>query len=568
MTDPRDALDQDLEPIIMAVTRADRDCAIRLAVAAFMRGQDHPLVRLLVAEGLEADGRTDEAIDLLQKVAAEAPEEAEGWRRLGDLLARQGRLEEALAALKRALDIDPDMYLTLALAGAVSFRLADMDRAEGHYRRAARLAPNEAEPLGALAAIAARRGDAETARDLGQRALAQGPSLSAQMALARADVLQGRFQAAEDRMSRLLERRDLDPDARVGLLDLRAETRDALNRPADAFADYSARNRLIEAGVAPRIERELAERKVEQVLRLCHYFSNTPKEPWRTAPPPDPTEPAHVFLVGFPRSGTTLLEKALAGHPDIVTLEETDHLDRAAGHWLAGAAELDHLARLSAAEADLCRKDYWDGVRAQRGEAASSKVIVDKMPLHSIALPLVAKLFPRAKILFAIRDPRDVVLSCFRRRFQINAAMYEFLNLSRAAHFYCQVMDLVQIYRNLLPLQILDVRHERVVADFDDELRTILRFIGCDWDPCVRTFAERTGSALRTPSDPQLARGLNADGVDQWRRYAGQMAPVLAQLDPWVRHFGYSASPRQWGYKAQILTPTPPRPIPTSPPKS
>ena len=70
MTDPRDALDQDLEPIIMAVTRADRDCAIRLAVAAFMRGQDHPLVRLLVAEGLEADGRTDEAIDLLQKGAA------------------------------------------------------------------------------------------------------------------------------------------------------------------------------------------------------------------------------------------------------------------------------------------------------------------------------------------------------------------------------------------------------------------------------------------------------------------------------------------------------------------
>jgi hypothetical protein len=158
-----------------------------------------------------------------------------------------------------------------------------------------------------------------------------------------------------------------------------------------------------------------------------------------------------------------------------------------------------------------------------------------------VALPVICKLFPRAKILFALRDPRDVVFSCFRRRFQINSAMFEFLNLEDAARYYDQVMVLARIYRSLLPLSVLEVRHEAMVADFEAEVRGVLNFIGLEWDSAIPHFAESAPANPRTPSDIQLARGLNADGIGQWRRYEPQLAPVLGILEPWVKQFGYPA---------------------------
>ena len=248
-----------------------------------------------------------------------------------------------------------------------------------------------------------------------------------------------------------------------------------------------------------------------------------------------------MFLVGFPRSGTTLLEKALAGHPHIVTLEEVELLAKAGSPLLSSGTHLDHLAILPPSEAGERRRTYWQGVREVLGEDIAGRIVVDKLPLHTPALPLITKLFPSAKILFALRDPRDVVLSCFRRRFLINAAMSEFLTLEGAAAYYDAVMTLAEIYRAKLPLDLRDVRHEAVVADFEDELGEVLAFLGAAWDPAIKDFGPRAATSVRTPSAPQLAQGLNDKGVGQWRRYRDQMAPVLPILAPWVARFGYGA---------------------------
>lgn len=159
MTDPSETIDEDLAEIVDAVGRQDRDGAISLAMAAFERGLDHPLILLLTAEGLDASGRGREALALLRRVTTEEPGEAEGWRRLGATLAGQGSLTEAMQAFETALSIDPDVYWTLLAAGSVSLQLGGLDAAEGHYRRAADLAPEQPEPRAALAAIAARRND-------------------------------------------------------------------------------------------------------------------------------------------------------------------------------------------------------------------------------------------------------------------------------------------------------------------------------------------------------------------------------------------------------------------------
>src|SRR6185295_19458453 len=154
-------------------------------------------------------------------------------------------------------------------------------------------------------------------------------------------------------------------------------------------------------------------------------------------------------------------------------------------------------------------------------------------------LPLIAKLFPAAKILFAIRDPRDVVLGCFRRTFRVNPAMFEFLALGGTARFYDAVMSIGEISRQKLGLKWHDLRHEALIEDFDTELRQVADFIGLEWNDAMRDFAQRARTrSARTPSAVQLARGLSRGGMGQWRHYAQELTPVLPILKPWVERFG------------------------------
>ena len=155
-------------------------------------------------------------------------------------------------------------------------------------------------------------------------------------------------------------------------------------------------------------------------------------------------------------------------------------------------------------------------------------------------LPVILKLFPKAKILFAVRDPRDVVLSCFRRRFNINPSTYEFLDLARTAANYDGIMRLADVLRAKLPFAEHQIVYERLVEDFEGEARAVCEFIGVDWRADLVQFADRAQRGeVASASAAQIARGLYADGAGQWRRYRAQLEPVLPTLAPWVRRFGY-----------------------------
>jgi hypothetical protein len=204
----------------------------------------------------------------------------------------------------------------------------------------------------------------------------------------------------------------------------------------------------------------------------------------------------------------------------------------------------DGLPRLATLDADALasyREAYWRRV-GEEGSTPKRRVFVDKMPLYSVFLCLVAKLFPHAKVLFALRDPRDVVLSCFRRRFVMTQQMYELTTLESAASYYDGVMRLADMYREKLGLEICDLRHEDMIADLQGETRRLCDFLGLTWSAAMEGFA-RTAStrSVNTPSGPQLARGLSTQGVGQWRRYRDALAPVLPKLEPWATRFGYSA---------------------------
>lgn len=526
---------------IEAAARTDRNLAINLAIKALGAGNEHASVLRLVASGLEEDGRLRDALALSHRATVVAPTRADVWIEFGDRLRKLGLLDDSLAAAKRALDLAPGSYtVQLEVAGA-HLVLNNFVAAADHARCAAMLCPGAPEPLSTLAIIAARQNRFAAARDLAERAIALSPGLpGAEIVLARADMADGRSALAVRRLEALVAGRHLVDGHRAEALVALGDALDAESVPTRAFAAYAASNAAMGriANVAGVGDSQSA---VDHAREIERYFRDADPASWRMAAgggDGGQMAAGHVFLVGFPRSGTTLLENALAGHPDVVTLEEADALARAGGDLLANAASLERLARLSAGEALAAREIYWSRVRQLKPEAEGAKIFIDKMPVQTVALPLIVKLFPNAKIIFARRDPRDVVLSCFRRLFGINTVMAQFLTLAGAAGYYDQVMRLAVRYGEILPLDLHVVRHEDLVADFDRELSRILDFLGVPWDPSVRDFAKRAIWS-RTPSATQIARGLNADGVGAWRRFHTEMAPVLALLAPWAARFGY-----------------------------
>lgn len=535
-----------LERVDAVLRTYGMQAAAQLALQAVDDGVEHPAVLNLAASVRYGEGRFEEAVQLLKRARTLAPKDPNVANSLGVCLKALGQADAALQAYDAAVRLNPTLAAAHYNRGGVHEELSDIKGARSSYERAAALDANYIEPVAALAWLDAQAGDAASARTRAQRVLMRSPSnLLARMALASADLQSGDLTMASTRLAELSGDGGLTAVNRSIVLGLIGDLRDAQNKPAEAFAAYQASNTELKALHAQRFEAPRLETAEARVRRLAAWFKAADPELWHEVPQARPraADPkAHIFLVGFPRSGTTLLENVLAAHPDVVSLEEKDTLEPASAIYLASDEGLERLAAISPGEATRQREAYWSMVR-RCGVEPRGRVFIDKMPLASVQLPVAAKLFPNARILFARRDPRDVVLSCFRRRFGMNPAMYQLLTLEGAAAYYDAVMELSEIYRNTLPLQQHIVRYEDLVDDFEGTARAACEFLGLEWSAEMLEFAERARSrGISTPSAAQVARGLNREGQGAWRRYRDQMASVLPLLEPWVERFGYASA--------------------------
>jgi hypothetical protein len=270
--------------------------------------------------------------------------------------------------------------------------------------------------------------------------------------------------------------------------------------------------------------------------RLMREFQPLPASAWQSGAG---GTARHAFIIGFPRSGTTLLGQILAAHPGCATLEEKPLLRRALTEFIDRPGGLARFAALPETALAPYREAYWMAVR-DNGVDPDATFVIDQTALNTIHLPVIAKLFPEARFVFALRDPRDVVLSCFRRLFAVTPYLYEFLGLDSAAWFYDATMRLFGLYRERLGREIVEVRNEAIARDFAREARRLCDALDLGWDDAVLHFSEnRTGAAIATPSAMQLARGISTDGLGHWKAYARELAPVMPVLAPWVERYGY-----------------------------
>ncbi|MGQ0741560.1 MAG: tetratricopeptide repeat-containing sulfotransferase family protein [Alphaproteobacteria bacterium] len=534
--------EQLLRAVSQAVRASNLPGAAQFASVAIARGLRHPTVFNARALWLEEQGRYREALGEYSRSRELTPNDANLLNAMGLCLLRLNAAAEAIKVFEQAIAIDPLMPDTYYRKGWAEVQLGQHDAAEQSYRRALELRPDYPEALSALSEIEARSGRLSAAQEHAARALQLDPRQpAARVTCAMMDIAKKDFSSAENQLRSLLAEPVFQSGQhRANALGFLGDALDGQGRYAEAFASYTASNEELLHIHSPRFAG--VERAVDLVERVNSYFVAAPASRW--APPHDGVASdaaGHVFLAGFMRSGTTLLEQALGSSRQVATLDEREILAVETESFLSSDSGLNRLAELGAdGAADLART-YWQRVR-ELGLEVAGKVLVDKQPLHSIKLPLFAKLFPHSKVIFAIRDPRDVVFSCFRRHFEVGLTTLELLRIEDAARYYSSVMHLVEAYRGTLQLKVHEHRYEDLITDFEGRMRSVCQFIGIDWTDDMQSFhALAPPVPLRSPSAEQVRRPLYSDAIGAWKNYASQLAPALPILRPWIEKFGYRA---------------------------
>jgi len=514
--------------------------AAELADEALRHGAAHPSLYNTRAIWAEKQDRHQDALEDYLRALPFAPGHALLLSAIGLCLVRVNRAGDALGYLAQAIAQAPQRPGPYFYKGWAHEALDDKDDARRAYQHALERDPNHAQALAALAMMDARDGKAASARQRAERAFASAPDDEwSILAMASSEIADGAFAAAEGRLRTLLGDASRSRQTRARAQASLGAALEGLGRPNEAFTAFAAKGAILHDLHAPRLAD--APRAIDRLKALANRMETMDAQRWTRTPlaPDSETPRGHVFLLGFIRSGTTLLERVLLSDPAVVHVEERDTLGDTRPEFLSDPEALERLADAPALILENARAAYWQRVRGF-GVAPEGRIVIDKQPLSTVDLPLIWRLFPDAKILFALRDPRDVVLSVFRRYFEVNATTFELLRLEDTARYYAEVMRWGQLCRDTLGLDLHMHRYEDMVSGFEASARAVCDFLGIAWSEAMRDFsAGARQETIRSPSAAQVRRPLYREGVGQWRGYAKEMAPALPILQPWIARFGY-----------------------------
>ncbi|MGA8277489.1 MAG: sulfotransferase [Rhodanobacteraceae bacterium] len=449
-------------------------------------------------------------------IAEKLLEGHESWPYLGPVMGPD--LALALMQLERSADAEARLRALLAhreAEPAVRVRLASLlerlnrlDEAEDMLRLAETSGADAAEVLGVRASLAARRGRHEEAIGLYRSELGGG----------------------EQNVTR-------------------APRWFALAKSCDATGDT--------AGTMQALERA-HELQVRHASRLVPNLVPADSEPleitkypvdaeayarWLDDPDAPSAERSPIFIVGFPRSGTTLLEQMLDAHPGLKAMDERAFLqDVVAAMHERDLQYPEDLERLDPPTLEQLRGVYWKCVNGVV-DLAPGERLVDKNPLNILRLPMISRLFPQARIILALRHPCDVVLSNYMQSFSAPAYQMMCSSLERLARGYVNAMNFWLRHADVLQPDAIDLRYEDLLDDVGAQTERIARHVGLGDATALQRFDQhaREKGFIGTPSYSQVVEPLNKKALGRWQRYREYFEPVLPVLEPLMRRWGYTA---------------------------
>lgn len=508
-----------------ALTGGDPATAARLAETLIRGNSALAEGWFLLGMALIETGHAGHALGPIARAAALDPAAAEYAVQQARVLCQLQRDADARAVAMRAMDLACDDPLTLDTLGCVLARLGDHAAALPLFARAVAAQPdnlsfrfNYASSLGFFGAVAEAEAQYEAmiARDPANGAAHYGL------------VWLRRQRPEADPASRIEAAIPLarDHETRVRLHYAAAKVHEDLGNSAAAFAHLDTANRAHRAviGYDPAVDAALFD-------ALEAAFAGP--EPAGAAPAPD----GPIFIVGLPRTGTTLVERILAAHPATLALGELQAMPLAIKRLTGTRSRLVLDPATIAAAADLPGEDiaraYRDQAMAQAGAAAgeaAGKRLIDKFPLNFLYIGHILRAFPGARVVCLRRQPMDSVWSNYKHLFALGSPYYGYSHdLIDTARYYARFDRLMALWQARHGAAVLQLHYEALLADQEGETRRLLAHCGLSWDPACLDFHE-SAAAVATPSAQQVRRPINRDALARWRAYAEPMAGVAAFL--------------------------------------
>ena len=460
------------------------------------------------------------------------------WAEYGNAASGAGQVELADQCWQKALGLAPGNADLIGMIGHQYQGMRQPEKAGACFAQAAAAAPRSINPRISLAVLLEKSHRLEEARAAVEECLAIDPK----------DDQARYFSAVLDRRQGQLESRR-NPAPRPHRLPAQASVRSLRlplrtgpdSRPARPVrrGDAAAGRGEADCG-RPHGYRSFAQklrpgRGKRAALHSQPAQNHSPHLGSSTSPKPSASRiPPLAFLGGHPRSGTTLLEQVLDAHPGVAALDEpTAFLDLL-------QPEFHKSKELSSARLNTLRRLYTQALLREAGPAATGKLLLDKNPSPTARMPLWLKVFPELRVLIALRDPRDVVLSCYFQNIPLNAANVNFLSFERLARHYADLMDIWLAVREWEGFAWLEVRYEDTVADLEKEGRRVTEFLALAWhEDQVRFYEKSRTKQLYSPTYQDVTRPVYSRSVARWRAYEKHLAPILPALEPYCRTFGY-----------------------------
>jgi len=464
-------------------------------------------------------GRPAAAVFAFRRAVAARPGYPEALCNLGNAMADAGWAAESVPVLAAAADALPDdLDLQLTLFDC----LVQADRADEVERRAREVLaahPQAAAIAAALGSALLYLGRADEARDAFVSAIAADPACSrAHQGLAEDSQEAGRDEHIRGLLA-VLDGPSGDAEESSGLHFALGRHLAAAGRYEESLDAYARANALKRETLSRRGYGYSRERMAQQVDTLGEAFPAASFEQPAAAAPDRP-----VFIVGMPRSGTTLTEQILASHPLVFGAGELGFLGQIAER-LRRETGYPQKPTPAGALAEV-GAFYLQSIRRLDDSAAR---VTDKMPANFLHLGLIARLFPAARIIHCRRQPVDTCLSCFQQNFRAADLSWS-CDLSDLGHFYCQYDRLMAHWREVLPAgAMLEVDYEDTVADLERQARRLIDFIGLEWDDACLRFHD-SDRAVVTASHSQVRRKVYATSVGRWTRYGEGLRPLVVAL--------------------------------------
>lgn len=482
-------------------------------------------------------GEYDKASKHIKEAIRINPKFSLAYNNLGMLKTNTGFLEEGKSNFLKAIELDPKNIMAFYNLANLYQKLNDIENSENFYIKAIEINPMFFEAYNNLMNMYERIGENTKLKDIinkSEKYFIDNSSIK---------LFKGKL------LLKLKEYKDAINNLESIQFDLINKTKEisrctTLAKCYDQIGDYKKAYKFFnlanENNFIINKDKIDKEKAINIIKERINFFENPIIKEW-PIPNSNKMKKNPIFLIGFPRSGTTLLDTVLRSHPSIDVIEEKPTIDIFIKKLKEKTfSNLNNLKFLEDNLLDEMRNVYYESL-SKYVKKDDKKICIDKMPLNIIHVGEIVRIFPKAKFILAIRHPCDTVLSCFMQSFVLNDSMANFLNLEDSSNMYNLTMTLWEKYLNVLKINYHTIKYEDVVSNFEVSIKKLLEFLELPWSENVTKFyetAEKRG-IISTPSYDQVNKPLYSKSINRWKNYESQFSNILPILKPWIERYGY-----------------------------